>query len=169
MSVGVSDAVAEALNRQINSELNASHAYRAIAAYFDDQQLPGFANWFRTHAQEEVDHGMRLYDHLVQRGGRVMLSGIEAPTNDFQSPEAAVAYALAMEGAVTAQIHELFDLVQQSKDYGSQPTLHWFLDEQVMEEDTFSRLHDQVTSAGDSRWHLLALDTQLAGGSNASQ
>ena len=166
MSVDISDAVAEALNRQINSELKASHNYRAIAAYFDDQQLPGFAAWFRKHADEEVAHGMRLYDHLVQRGGRVMITGIEDPMDDFPDPEAAVAAALTMEGHVTEQIHQLFELVHESKDYGSQPVLHWFLDEQVQEEDTFSRLYDQVQAAGDSRWHLLVLDGQLGGTGN---
>ncbi|MEM8576139.1 MAG: ferritin [Pseudomonadota bacterium] len=164
MTAKISPDVADAFNRQINSELHAGHAYRAIAAYFDDQQLPGFAKWFLTHAEEEVGHGMRLYDHVIQRGARVMLTGVEQPAVDFAGPEAAVAAALAMEGTVTRQIHELFELVHESKDFGSQPVLHWFLDEQVKEEDTFTRLHDQVQAAGDSRWHLLALDSQLAGG-----
>ncbi|MEM1187637.1 MAG: ferritin [Pseudomonadota bacterium] len=167
MSVGISGAVADAFNRQINSELKASYAYRAMAAYFDDQQLPGFAKWFIQHAEEEVSHSMRLYDHLVQRGARVTLEAMEQPESEFADPEAAVLAALSMEGEVTAQINELFDLVQESKDFGSQPVLHWFLDEQVSEEDTFSRLLDQVKSAGDSRWHLLALDQQL-GGAGAS-
>lgn len=161
MPAKINPAVAEAFNRQINSEFRASHAYRAIAAYFDDQQLPGFAQWFLAHAEEETAHGMRLYDHVVQRGARVTLSGIDQPVLDFDGPEAAVAAALAMEHSVTEQIHELFELVHESRDYGSQPVLHWFLDEQVGEEDTFGRLHDQVKAAGDSRWHLLALDSQL--------
>jgi ferritin len=153
--------VAAALNRQVNSELNASHVYRAIAAFFDGDSLAGFASWFRAHADEEVGHAMRLYDHLVMRGAPVVLSGIPEPAKSYDSPEAAVAAAVTMEAEVTRQINELFELVHEGKEYGTQPLLHWFLDEQVKEEDLFSRLLDQVQAARDSRWHLLALDREL--------
>ncbi len=155
-------AVADALNRQVNSELHASHVYRAIAAFFDSQSLPGLAAWFRAHSQEEIGHGMRLYDHLVKRGARVELSGIDKPRADYGDAEEAVAAALAMEVDVTRQINDLFELVHKSKEYGTQPVLHWFLEEQVSEEDLFSRLLDQVRAARDSRWHLLALDRELS-------
>lgn len=36
--------VAEALNKQINSELHAFYTYLAMAAYFDSEDLPGFAS-----------------------------------------------------------------------------------------------------------------------------
>lgn len=161
MAAPLNSEVAAALNRQVNSELNASHVYLAIAAYFDDQSLAGFGTWFRAHAQEEKAHAMRLYDHLVKRGAPVELSGIPQPVTTHDSAEAAVEAALTMEAEVTRQIHALFELVHERKEYGTQPLLHWFLDEQVKEEDLFSRLLDQVRSARDSRWHLLALDREL--------
>ena len=163
MPMPLNAQVAEALNRQVNNELKASHVYRAMAAYFDAQDLPGFASWFRGHADEEVGHAMRLYDHLVKRDARVELTGIDQPPKDYVSAEAAVASALDMESEVTGQINALFELVHESKEYGTQPVLHWFLEEQVQEEDLFRRLLDQVKAAEDSRWHLLMLDQELAG------
>ena len=161
MSVPLNPRVAEALNRQINNELKASHVYRAMAAYFDAQELPGIAAWFRAHSGEEIGHAMRIYDYLVKRGARVELTGIEQPALDHDSPEAAIAAALAMESEVTGQINDLFELVHESKEFGSQPLIHWFLEEQVDEEDLFRRILDQVKAAEDSRWHLLALDREL--------
>jgi len=155
-------AVAEAINRQINSEMQASYVYLAMAAYFDANELSGFSNWFRAHSVEETGHAMKLYDYLVKRGARVDLQGIEAPDTNFSSPLAAVDKAVSMEAGVTQQIHELFELAHETKEYGTQPIMHWFLDEQNSEEDLFRGLQDQVAAAGDSRWHLLDLDRQLA-------
>lgn len=154
--------VADALNKQINSELNASYVYLAMAAYFDANELPGFASWFTAHSHEETGHAKRIYDFIVKRDSRVALDGIAAPQKDYASPEQALETALAMEKTVTGQIHELFDLAHAEKEFGTQNMLHWFLEEQIEEEDTFRRILDQVKAAGDSRWHLLVLDGQLA-------
>ena len=163
MPAPLNDHVAEAMNRQINNELFASHLYLAMSAYFESQELPGFAAWFRNHSTHEVEHAMRLYTHAVKRDARVKIAGIDEPPLDWASAEEAVAAALAKEQTVTSQINALFELVHENKEYGSQPVLHWFLEEQVQEEDTFRRLLDKVKASGDSRWHLLTLDRELQG------
>lgn len=162
MPVPLDTKVADAMNRQINNELNASHVYFAMSAYFESQELPGFASWFRLHSVEEKGHASRLYAHVVKRDARVNLTGIDPPRTDWSNVEEVVAAALAMEHEVTGQINDLFELVHESKEYGSQPVLHWFLEEQVEEEDTFRRLLDRVKASGDSRWHLLMLDRELS-------
>lgn len=162
MPIPLNEKVAEALNQQVNTELQASHFYRAMAAYFDSQELPGFASWFFAHSGEEAEHAMRIYEYLVSRNARVVLTGIEQPKTDHASPEAAIASALEIETDVTRKINELFELAHESGEYGTQPLMHWFLEEQVKEEDLFRRLLDQVEAARDSRWHLLVLDRQLA-------
>lgn len=154
--------VAEALNKQINAELHASYVYLAMAAYFDANELPGFAAWFTAHSKEETDHAKRIYDFIVKRDGRVVLDGIAAPQKDYDSAEQALQTALDMEKMVTGQIHELFELAHAEKEFGTQNMLHWFLEEQISEEDLFRRILDQVKAAGDSRWHLLVLDGQLS-------
>ncbi len=154
--------VAAALNQQINNELQASYVYLAMAAYFDASKLPGFAKWFRAHAEEEIDHAMRIYDFIVKRDGAVSLNGVAQPEKTYASPAAALKTALAMEEDVTAQIHKLFELAHDVKEYGTQNMLHWFLEEQIDEEDLFRHLLEQVEAAGDSRWHLLTLDRELA-------
>lgn len=153
--------VAEALNQQINSELSASYAYLAMAAFFDSCELPGFASWFRLHSKEENDHAMRIYDFVVKRDERVTLTGITTPKVEFSCAEEAIEMALQMEHKVTSQIHALFDLAHEEKEYGTQNMLHWFLEEQIEEEDLFRRVLDQVKAAKNDRWHLLTLDDQM--------
>lgn len=153
--------VEEALNQQINSELLASYTYLAMAAYFDGEELPGFATWFKAHSVEETGHAMRIYDFINRRDGRVELKGIAQPNVSHDSPEAVLDVALKMEKEVTRQIHNLFEISNTEKEYGTQNMLQWFLEEQVEEEDLFRSVLSQVKAAGDDRWNLLVLDKQL--------
>ncbi len=153
--------VADALNQQINSELNASYEYLAMAAYFESVDLPGFATWFRAHSVEETGHAMRIFDFVNQRGGRVELTAISQPRVSYNSALEVMETALAMEGKVTAQIHALFEIAMAEKEYGTQNMLQWFLEEQVEEEDLFSSTLAQVKAADSNPWHLLVLDKQL--------
>lgn len=153
--------LSDALNKQVNMELAASHNYLAIAAYFDAQGLGGFAKWFRAQSVEETEHGMRLYKYLTTREERVNLDAIAQPKSEFQSPVAALSAALDMEKGVTESINALYLLSQDVKDPATQTMLSWFVDEQLEEEETFRDLIDQAEAAEGDRWNLLALDKQM--------
>ncbi|CUJ82661.1 Ferritin BfrB [Shimia thalassica] len=153
--------VAEALNAQINAELQASYTYLSMAAYFDSVALPGFAAWFRSQSLEENEHAMRIYDFVVKREGRVVLEGNSKPKGSYNTPETAIAAALEMEQGVTAQINALFALAKEHDDYSAQHMLNWFLDEQIEEEDVFATVLDKARAADGNRWFLLELDKEL--------
>ena len=154
--------VAEALNRQVNNELHASYTYLAMSAYFETQDLPGFAGWFRGHSAEEETHAMRIFDFIAKRGARIELDGTAKPKADYSSPVDVLEQALSQEQAVTGQINALFELAQAEKEYSTQNMLNWFLAEQIEEEDLFSTILDKVKAAGRDRWNLLLLDRELA-------
>jgi len=75
-----------ALNQQLIAELYSSYLYLSMSAYFQSINLPGFANWMRVQAQEELVHAMKFYNFINERGGRVMLQQIEAPPTEWSSP-----------------------------------------------------------------------------------
>ncbi len=157
----INEKVSKALNKQINAELQASYTYLAMAAYFDSADLPGFATWFRGHSEEETEHGMRIYDFVVKRDGRVLLDGMDKPKLEYDSPVDALESALAQEKLVTRMINELFELAHEEKEYSTQNMLHWFLEEQIEEEDLFRNILDRAMAANGDRWHLLVLDAEL--------
>ncbi len=80
----ISSAMQNAINEQINKELFSSYLYLSMAAYFDAMNLPGFAQWMYVQADEERGHGMKLFKHLLERGGKVELKGINAPKIDWK-------------------------------------------------------------------------------------
>jgi ferritin len=82
----LSEKMEAALNQQINEELYSAYIYLAIAAYFYDQNLDGFANWMRIQNQEETMHAMKFYDYVFERNGRVNLLPLDGPPAEWKSP-----------------------------------------------------------------------------------
>ncbi len=81
----LSKAIQEALNEQIKQEFFSANAYLAMTAYFEDANFPGFAKWTRLQYEEEIAHGMRLFDFVHARGGRGSVYAIDQPGSEFAS------------------------------------------------------------------------------------
>ena len=69
----ISKALQDAINDQINKELYSSYLYLSMAAHFENENLAGFAKWMHVQEGEEREHAMKLYEFLVDRGGKVVL------------------------------------------------------------------------------------------------
>lgn len=154
--------IEEAFNDQINEEFFSAYVYLAMAAHLETLNLDGFASWMKLQAQEEVEHAMRLFDHVNRRGGRVTLKAIGDPSSDFESPLDAFEKALAHEQHITGRIHQLYEIAQEENDYAAQIELQWFIDEQVEEEENTGRVVDLLAMAGENKGALLMLDRELA-------
>src|SRR5687768_16066736 len=132
----LAQGVQDAINQQIKHEFFSAYVYLSMSAYFESTNLPGFATWMRSQAQEEVTHGMKLFDFINDRGGRVVLHPIDGPPTDFKSPLEVFEQALKHEQAVTAMIHKLYEVAFKANDFATQVELQWFITEQVEEEKT---------------------------------
>lgn len=66
------ETIAQAMNRQINAELYSAYLYLSMSDWCEHEGFPGFANWLRVQAREELAHGTHILDHTLERGaGRV--------------------------------------------------------------------------------------------------
>ena len=158
----ISDSMAKALNGQINAELYSAYIYASMAAYFESQDLKGFASWMTAQAQEEVAHAMKIYDFIHDRGGRVVLGAIDAPPSEWESPLAAFENALKHEQHVTSLIHGLVDQAAAENDHATKAMLEWFVTEQVEEEATAGEIVAKLKLAGGHGAGLMMLDGHLA-------
>lgn len=157
----IKEKIEEALNEQINEEFYSAYLYLSAAAYFDEQGLDGFENWMRLQAQEEVDHAMRFFDYIEERGGRVELENIEKPKIDWGSPLEAFEDALEHEQHITKKINELADLAEEENDRATMNMLQWFIDEQVEEEDSTEEVVQKLKMIDDSPSALMMMDSKL--------
>ena len=154
-------AVEDAMNEQIKNEFYSAYQYLSMAAYCESENLPGFAQWMRTQAQEETEHAMKFYNFILDRNGRVVLQGIEGPVVEFGSPLEVFEQALEHEQKVTAMIDELYALSVTENDYASQTFLQWFVTEQVEEEKNAGDVVDTLKMIGDKSEALFLLDREL--------
>ncbi len=154
----LSDRLLKTMNEQINHELFSAYLYLAMAAQFAAQNLKGFAHWMQIQAREETGHALRLFSFINDRGGRVILKGVEAPPESWASPLAAFEAALAHEKKVTGLIHKLVDQAQSEKDHAAAVFLQWFVTEQVEEEASALEIVEKLRLVADSAQGLLMLD-----------
>jgi ferritin len=153
--------VEKAINQQIRQELGAAYSYLGMCAYFEHQNLAGFASWCLAQHQEELAHAMRLFRYLLDRGGRVSLSSIEAPRADYGSPVEVFRTALAQEQSNTRSIDELYTLASSLNDHATISHLQWFVDEQVEEEKSVGEVLALVERAGSDVNAMLYLNDKL--------
>jgi ferritin len=149
------------MNEQIKNEFYSAYFYLSVSAYFEAKHQTGFAHWMKVQSQEEVSHGMKFFNFLLQHGSRVELLPIDQPPLDFESPLDAFAQALENEKRVTSQIHHLYKLALEEQNAKAQVLLQWFIEEQVEEEESVGEVIEDLKRVGEDADALLQLDKTL--------
>jgi len=157
----LSKTMQDAVNEQINAELFSGYLYLSMSAYFESVKRPGMAHWMRLQAGEEQEHAMKLFGHVVERGGRVVLPAIAAPETEWESPLAAFQAAYAHEQKVTGLINDLVALARKEQDTTADTFLQWFVEEQVEEEENADEIVQKLAAVKDAARELPAIDREL--------
>lgn len=153
--------IQDALNGQVNAELYSSYLYLSMSAHFSDTGLDGFANWMRVQAQEELSHAMKIYDFIVERGGKAVMATIDAPPLEWKSPLDVVEEVLKHEQKVTGLINDLVDLAIKEKDHATNIFLQWFVTEQVEEEASVGDILNKVRLTEGKGNGMFILDKEM--------
>lgn len=159
--MALSKPIQTALNDQISREFYSAYLYLSMSAYCTARNLTGFARWMQLQAKEEVTHGMKIYQFIEDRSGRVTLAAIEQPPQEFKSALDLVQQVQQHEEMVSGEINKLFELSVKEKDYATQVFLQWFLTEQVEEEKNSTSLVERLKIAGDDKGGLLLIDQEV--------
>jgi len=157
----LTEKVKKALNDQVNAEMYSAYLYLAMSAYFDSIDLPGFAKWMKMQAQEEMIHTMKMYDYVIERGGRVLLGAIEAPPSEWDGPLDAFKATLEHEQKVTGLINNLVNIAISESDHATNIFLQWFVSEQVEEESNVTAVLQQLKMVGGQGQGLFMMDREL--------
>lgn len=153
--------VYDLMNDQINKELYSAYLYLAIADYYKDAGLDGYANFYFIQAEEERDHALIFRKYLLENDEIPVLKAIDAPDkkfNDFLEPLQA---AYEHEQYVTGLINNIYKVASEEADYRACKFLEWFIDEQMEEEDTARDMITKMELFGENRHSLFELDAQL--------
>lgn len=158
----IKQRVADAINQQINAELYSAYLYLSMAAYFEGENLSGFANWMRVQFEEEQFHGLKLFNYLHERGGKVTLEAIEAPKTEWDGLTQVFEETLEHERHVTSLINNLMDIALEESDHATASFLRWYIDEQVEEEAAAESILTQLKFIGGQGNAILMMDREFA-------
>lgn len=153
--------VLDALNIQLNEEMNSYYIYLAMAADFEYKKWLGFATWMKMQAEEEMIHVQKLYGYIFSRGGRPVYKAIEEPRKEYKSVRDLFEKALEHEKFITASVEKLVKISREENDMATESLLRWYIDEQVEEEDNLNTILDKLEHTADNPGALYLLDQEL--------
>ena len=153
--------VAELLNQQINKEFYSAYLYLDMSNYYDEQDLDGFANWYKIQAQEERDHAMLFLQYLHNNGEKVTLEAIDKPDKVFASPLDPLVDAAEHERYVTSLINAIYAEAYAAKDFRTMQFLDWFVKEQGEEEKNADTMVKKYELFGTDPKGLYLLNQEL--------
>jgi len=157
----LSEKMQKALNDQINAEIWSAYFYLSMSAYFESENLPGFANWMKIQWQEELSHSIKFFDYVNERGGRVTLQPIAAVDTEWKNPLEVFEATLKHEQHVSFLINELVNTAMEERDHATNNMLQWFIAEQVEEEASVDGLVQQLKLIDGFGHGILMLDREL--------
>jgi ferritin len=158
----VSEALQEKLNEQITHELGAEMQYLAMSFWFERENLNGMANWFRTQANEEHEHAMKIVGLMNEWDLPITLVSPPNPTTEFESSESVFEAALAHEQRVTTQINHIFKIAREESAWHVEVAFQWFITEQVEEEVNARDNLAKIRMVGDNPAALLEFDRHFS-------
>jgi ferritin len=158
----LSKKMADSLNNHMNLELYSSHIYLSMSSCTNEMGLKGAANWFMVQYREEMVHFMKFYAYLIDQGVNIELLPGKAVPNTYKSLLEMMQRTLTHEELITKCINELSEQAVQEKDHATQIFLHWFVTEQVEEENNDRDLIAKLKLVGDNGHGILMIDAEMA-------
>lgn len=156
----LSERLNQALNDEIGLELAAHSQYLAMAVYFEQLSLDKLAQFFYDQAEEEKMHGLKILKYVSEVGGTVRIPAVLEPQHEFTSAEEIGRLFYEQEKHVTDQFDKMVEMALDDRDYATNSFLQWFVDEQVEELSTSSKLWDWFKMAGSN---LLMVEMMMDG------
>ena len=158
----ISEKLSQAMSEQVNAEYYSAYLYLVMSTAADKMGLKGTANWLFVQAQEEMAHGTRFYEYLLERGASPLFMAIALPPVSYSDIRDLFEKVLEHEQKVTQRINALATLAMQESDHAGYQFMMWYVDEQVEEESGVTEILDKLRLIGDNNGLLLTLDNELA-------
>ena len=151
------------LNQRLNDEMYSAYKYFAMATYFAEINLSGFAKYMHQNAKEEWGHGEKVYDYLLLRQMPVKLQSVEVSDTNWINPMDVFENALSHERVITEKYNRFYEMAVEKNDHALAFFLEDFVREQVEEEAKFATLLERIKVAQHCPCGLAAINQEFLG------
>jgi len=150
------------LQQHLTMERQASAAYWALALWFAERELRGFAHYLKQESQDEQHHAGLFANYLIARGQTVGLEPLAAPQQQWASIEEAFCSIFQMEADVTASLQQLYSQAERAADVRSSVFLDPIVQGQIAAEHQTAHLLGRIRFAQGDAAALLVIDGELS-------
>jgi ferritin len=161
LKTSLQDSVLALLNQQIAMEAHSSSTYLSMAAWAYTQGLNGVGDYFKTQSHEEREHMLKIFDFLVDAGGMPVSPEVTKVQRNFEGLRDLLVQALEQEISITQSFNNISDHCLKVKDFQTQRFLHWFLDEQLEEEQQARRCIELYDLIGLDNGGIYKIDKEI--------
>ena len=157
----ISDTINNIINEQINKEFYSGYLYLSMSAHLKELGLFGFAKWTRLQAKEEVEHGLKLFDYLIERNSFVTLKQIRTPEFEFNGITSIFNTIYEHEKCITESVMKIAKAAEEECDRTTLSFIDWFINEQIEEEQNVKNIIKRLELFGDDKTSLFLMDKEL--------
>ena len=157
----VSEKINEIINEQINKEFYSGYLYLCMSANLHEIGLFGFSRWLKIQAKEEVEHGLKLLDYLLERSSYITLKQIRMPEFEFKGVKSVFETLYEHEKCITNSVMNIAKLAEEECDRKTLTFIEWFIEEQVEEEQQVKDIIKRIDLFGEDKTSLYLLDNEL--------
>lgn len=160
----ISDRINDALNKQMNKEFYSAYLYMSISAITKECGLFGFADWLKKQSKEELMHGEKIFDFLIDRKGSVALEEIKKPEFCYNNPLELFKFIYEHEKSITESIMEIAQQAEDECDRMTMMFIDWYINEQVEEESNVLKIIKKLNQFGENGGALYLIDKDAGKG-----
>ena len=132
-----------------------------MSAHLKELGLNGFAKWTRLQAKEEVEHGLKIYDYLIDCNSFVTLKQIRTPEFEFQGILSIFNHIYEHEQCITRAIMAIAQKADEENDRTTLNFMDWFIAEQIEEEEAVKNIIKRLELFGEDKVALYLMDKEL--------
>jgi ferritin len=157
------------LNKQVAHEMTNETKYRSVATWFEDQNLHGWAKFFKTQAEGEYGHREKVIDFMHDKNAHVTYLPIPQVDLLFADMTALADFYYSTEITTTQMLYRVAEAALAEGDFS---TFQWvnsyLIPEQVEEEGLALDMKSRVARITGPDGQILGLaleelDDELAG------
>ena len=153
--------VARLINEQINKEFYSGYLYLSMSAHLKELGLHGFSSWTKHQAKEEVEHGLKIFDYLINSNSFVTLKQIKTPEFEFHGITSIFNIIYEHEQCITNSIMKIAEKAEEENDRATLNFIEWFISEQLEEEEAIRNILKRLELFGDDKIALYLMDKEL--------
>lgn len=132
-----------------------------MSAHLKELGLNGFAKWTRLQAKEEVEHGLKIFDYLIDCNSFVTLKQIRTPEFEFQGILSIFNHIYEHEQCITRAIMAIAQKADEENDRTTLNFMDWFIAEQIEEEEAVKNIIKRLELFGEDKVALYLMDKEL--------